>query len=111
MINPPMFSSSDSKDYLQQAFIKTIEESHGGEDVPIYANGPMAHLFTGVHQQTFIAHGMAYASCVGPNKGHCDGKNKPADPKPVPCGADRIVVNGVGMMVVLLVVLIRAIWS
>lgn len=46
-------------------------ETHGGEDVTIYASGPMAHLFTGTHEQTFIAHGMAYAACVGENQKHC----------------------------------------
>ena len=38
----------------------------------IYATGPMSHLFHGVHEQNYIAHVMAYASCVGPNTGHCD---------------------------------------
>jgi len=33
--------------------------------VAIYARGPMSHLFHGVHEQSYIAHVMAYASCVG----------------------------------------------
>ena len=40
-------------------------ETHGGEDVAIYARGPMSHLIHGVHEQSYIAHVMAYASCVG----------------------------------------------
>jgi alkaline phosphatase len=32
----------------------------------------MAHLFHGVHEQNYIAHVMAYASCVGQNKEHCE---------------------------------------
>ncbi|XP_046381396.2 alkaline phosphatase-like [Haliotis rufescens] len=47
-------------------------ETHGGEDVAIFAHGPMAHLFHGVHEQNYIPHVMAYASCVGINKKHCD---------------------------------------
>ena len=39
--------------------------------MPIFASGPMSHIFTGVHEQTFIAHGMAYAACIGRNKQHC----------------------------------------
>ena len=40
----------------------------------------MSHLFNGVHEQNYIAHAMAYASCVGTNKDHCsdngeDGKD------------------------------------
>ncbi|KAL8583360.1 hypothetical protein ACOMHN_035342 [Nucella lapillus] len=47
-------------------------ETHSGEDVGIFATGPMAHLFHGVHEQNYIAHAMAYAACVGSNKAHCD---------------------------------------
>ncbi len=28
--------------------------------------GPYAHLFHGVHEQTHIAHVMAYSACIGP---------------------------------------------
>ena len=47
-------------------------ETHAAEDVGIYATGPMSHLFHGVHEQNYIAHVMAYASCVGPNTQHCE---------------------------------------
>ena len=46
-------------------------ETHGGEDVAIFARGPMAHLFHGVHEQNYIAHVMAYASCVGRYRDKC----------------------------------------
>ena len=42
--------------------------SHGGEDVPIYAVGPMAHLIHTTHDQTHIANVMAYSACVGAYK-------------------------------------------
>ena len=57
--------------FKQDAIVPMKYESHGGEDVPIYAQGPMAHLFDGVHEQNYIAHAMAYASCVGLNIEHC----------------------------------------
>ncbi len=47
------------------------DESHGGEDVPIYSVGPMSHLLTGVHEENFIAHVMAYSACVGAYKDDC----------------------------------------
>ena len=50
-------------------------ETHGGEDVAIYASGPMSHLMHGVQEQHYIAHVMAYASCVGLNKMHCTDVN------------------------------------
>ncbi|XP_053378460.1 alkaline phosphatase-like [Mercenaria mercenaria] len=53
------------KDFRIQSGVKLDSETHAGEDVAIYAQGPMAHLFHGVHEQNYIAHVMAYASCVG----------------------------------------------
>lgn len=32
----------------------------------------MAHLFHSLHEQSYIAHVMAYASCVGSNLKHCE---------------------------------------
>ncbi|CAL1289807.1 unnamed protein product [Larinioides sclopetarius] len=61
------------KDYLQQATVPRSSATHGGEDVGVYAVGPMAHLFTGVYDQHYIAHAMAYAACIGRNKEHCGG--------------------------------------
>ncbi|XP_058466144.1 membrane-bound alkaline phosphatase-like [Malaya genurostris] len=40
-------------------------ETHGGEDVSVYASGPWAHLFTGTYEQNTIPHMMAYAACIG----------------------------------------------
>nr|QYL02844.1 alkaline phosphatase [Scylla paramamosain] len=56
------------KDFVPLAAVPTYpgSETHGGEDVAVYANGPMAHLFHRVHEQTYVAHVMAYASCIGP---------------------------------------------
>merc|ERR1712223_1953897 len=39
-------------------------ESHGGEDVSVYATGPMSHLLNGVYEQSFIADVMAYSACL-----------------------------------------------
>ncbi|XP_053202603.1 alkaline phosphatase-like isoform X2 [Panonychus citri] len=38
---------------------------HGGEDVALYSTGPMSHLFKGLHDQSYIAHVIAYSSCIG----------------------------------------------
>lgn len=48
------------------------DETHGGDDVAIFAHGPWAQLFTGVNEQNMIPHMMAYASCVGYGKTACD---------------------------------------
>ena len=48
-------------------------ESHGGDDVGIYAIGPYSHLFKSVHEQSYIAYVMSYSACIGPYKddSHC----------------------------------------
>lgn len=56
---------TSNMDYRQQSAVPLSSETHGGEDVAIYAQGPMSHLFHSVHEQHYIAHVMAYASCVG----------------------------------------------
>ena len=54
-------------------------ETHGGDDVGIFAKGPFSHLFHSVHEQTYIAHVMAYSSCIGPHRNakHCSIQSKP----------------------------------
>ena len=48
--------------YLQEAAIPTVGgETHSGEDVPIYADGPHAYLFRGTVEQNVIYHVMANA--------------------------------------------------
>lgn len=59
-------STANEFDYVQQAAVPLKSESHGGEDVAILAKGPMAHLFHGVQEQTYVAHAMAYAACLEP---------------------------------------------
>lgn len=46
-------------------------ETHGGEDVAVFARGPQAHLVHGVQEQTFVAHVMAFAACVEPYTTYC----------------------------------------
>uniref|UniRef100_A0A3B3RU29 alkaline phosphatase n=1 Tax=Paramormyrops kingsleyae TaxID=1676925 RepID=A0A3B3RU29_9TELE len=59
-------SIAGGTDYMQQAAVPLDSETHGSEDVAIFAQGPMAHLFHGVQEQSYIAHVMAYAACLEP---------------------------------------------
>lgn len=54
------------EEYMQQSAVPLDSETHGGEDVAIYAKGPMAHLIHGVKEQNYIAHVLAYAACLEP---------------------------------------------
>ncbi|NXT51412.1 PPBI phosphatase, partial [Pluvianellus socialis] len=59
-------SKAGDYNYQQQAAVPLDSETHGGEDVAILAKGPMAHLFHGVQEETYVAHVMAYAACLEP---------------------------------------------
>uniref|UniRef100_A0A336KWJ5 alkaline phosphatase n=1 Tax=Culicoides sonorensis TaxID=179676 RepID=A0A336KWJ5_CULSO len=60
--------------YFKLPYPSTIprrSETHGGEDVSIYAIGPWSHLFTGTLEQHTIPHFLAHASCIGPGTWTC----------------------------------------
>lgn len=61
--------------YQAQSAVPLKQETHGGEDVAVFAKGPMAHLLHGVHEQNYIPHVMAYASCIGQNQNHCNSRS------------------------------------
>ena len=52
---------TEQPDYLQECALPLSSETHGGEDVIVYADGPMAHLFRGVQEQNYIFHVMIHA--------------------------------------------------
>jgi alkaline phosphatase len=51
--------------YLQETVLPLDAETHGGEDVAIYATGPQAHLIHGVLEQNVIFHVMKAALLPG----------------------------------------------
>ncbi|KAK4874972.1 hypothetical protein RN001_014332 [Aquatica leii] len=55
----------EDPDYKYPSFVMLDSETHGGEDVGIFASGPWAHLFTGVTEQHVIPHILSYASRIG----------------------------------------------
>ncbi|HXX48457.1 MAG TPA: alkaline phosphatase [Myxococcota bacterium] len=59
----PDLTSTRAQDpnYLQESVVPLSAETHGGEDVPIYAGGPGALLFHGVQEQNFVFHAIAAA--------------------------------------------------
>jgi len=52
-------------EYRMKSASEVTQASHSGEDVPIYARGPMSHMFTGVNEQAYIGQAMKFATCVG----------------------------------------------
>ena len=59
----PDLSHVDTADpnYLQESAVPLDSETHGGEDVPLYAGGPGAQLFHGVQEQSYIYHALVAA--------------------------------------------------
>lgn len=53
------------KDYKFPSGVPLDSETHGGDDVAVFASGPWAHLFSGAYEQNFIPHAMGYAACIG----------------------------------------------
>lgn len=51
--------------FMFPASVPLDYETHGGDDVGVYAIGPWSHLFVGNYEQSFIFHAMMYASCMG----------------------------------------------
>ncbi|XP_068617876.1 membrane-bound alkaline phosphatase-like [Battus philenor] len=46
-------------------------ETHGGDDVAVFARGPQHAMFAGLYEQSQLPHLMAYAACVGPGAHAC----------------------------------------
>ena len=57
---------------LQTAGVPRAWATHGGEDVPVFAIGPLASvLFSGSVDQSYIPHAISYASCLGHYASRC----------------------------------------
>lgn len=62
----------ENVEFSAPATVPLNAETHGGEDVVVYAIGSYAHLFTGSMEQHEIPHFMAYAGCIGDGLTACD---------------------------------------
>lgn len=62
---------------LLQSAAPLSSETHGAEDVMIYARGPMSHLIHKTHDNSYIPYMMRYASCVGSDLRHCEKGTEP----------------------------------
>lgn len=65
------FIFTDSLNFTYPSLVPISRETHGGEDVAVFAHGPHSHLFTGHYEQNFIPHALAYAACIGPQLTAC----------------------------------------
>lgn len=61
----PLLLDYKNKEFAYPGILPLEKETHGGDDVVIYATGPWSHLFEGSIEQSALPHMMAYASCIG----------------------------------------------
>ncbi|XP_078696938.1 alkaline phosphatase-like isoform X1 [Branchiostoma floridae x Branchiostoma belcheri] len=96
--------NTTDKDYIQQSAVPMRYESHSGEDVSVFSDGPMAHLFRGLHEQSYVAHVMKYAACLGEYAETCQTSRAP------PCttsAADRRTWSGFALVSTFLVLVVK----
>lgn len=76
------FLLSDMLNHPDRRFMSglpLIDETHGGDDVGVYASGPWSHLFVGNYEQNNIPVAMAFAAKIGPyaeGDGKCSGSSR-----------------------------------
>ncbi|KAL6259664.1 hypothetical protein P5V15_009580 [Pogonomyrmex californicus] len=59
-------------DHSHTAGVPRAWATHGGEDVPVFAIGPLAGaLFSGSIDQSYIPHAIAYAACLAHHASRC----------------------------------------
>ena len=51
-------------DFIQELLVYLESETHGGEDLGIYAIGPWSHLFQGTVEENYTFHVMDFASGI-----------------------------------------------
>ncbi|CAG9774068.1 unnamed protein product [Ceutorhynchus assimilis] len=63
----PTITEIENKDFVWPATAPRQKETHGAEDVGVYAKGPWAHFFTGVMEQNVLPYLITLASCINPD--------------------------------------------
>lgn len=71
-LNNLQIISTENTQYKYPSLVPLTSETHGGDDVAIFARGPFSHLFTGVLEQNTIPHFMAFAACIGDGLTACN---------------------------------------
>ncbi len=56
------FTNTEDEGFFQEALVPLGSETHSGEDIALYAEGPWSHLFRRTHEQSFVYYVMEYAA-------------------------------------------------
>lgn len=60
--NDITFVDTEDEGFYQEVLVPLRLETHGGEEVVIYAGGPWSHLFHRTHEQYYIYQAMKHAA-------------------------------------------------
>ncbi|RZC39901.1 Alk phosphatase domain containing protein, partial [Asbolus verrucosus] len=83
-------TASEDRNQVHGSAVPRQWATHGGEDVPVYALGPLATtLFTGTFDQSYIPHAIAYSACLGEHRLRCQGIDNYTAPQ-VTCVAPEV---------------------
>ncbi|XP_050306488.1 alkaline phosphatase-like [Anthonomus grandis grandis] len=94
----PMNTSSavEDKNQVHGSAVPRQWGTHAGEDVPVYALGPLATtLFAGTFDQSYIPHAIAYSACIGEHRLRCKGLDNYAHPPVQNCTNPEVTSNSV----------------
>ncbi|XP_023951752.2 membrane-bound alkaline phosphatase-like [Bicyclus anynana] len=58
--------------------VPLASETHGSDDVPVFAWGAHHEMFSGLYEQSHVPHRMAYAGCFGGGPQACDAAAAPS---------------------------------
>ncbi|XP_049957901.1 membrane-bound alkaline phosphatase-like [Schistocerca serialis cubense] len=64
--------NTHGKDYAFPAMRPEATASHSGEDALVLSRGPCSHLLSGVFEQSYVPHAVAFATCVGDGATACN---------------------------------------
>ncbi|XP_022685809.1 alkaline phosphatase-like isoform X1 [Varroa jacobsoni] len=64
-------ASKETEGHRYPSMVNMTSGVHGGEDVPVFAIGPWAHLFVGAVEQSYLPYAIAYSACIGPFSHRC----------------------------------------
>ncbi|CAH0559240.1 unnamed protein product, partial [Brassicogethes aeneus] len=89
-------SATEDRNQVHASAVPRQWATHGGEDVPVYALGPLATtLFAGTFDQSYIPHAIAYSACLGEHRLRCQGLDNYTVPVPQMTGCVAPKISGV----------------
>ncbi|KAG5879688.1 hypothetical protein JTB14_006473 [Gonioctena quinquepunctata] len=96
-------SAAEDRNQVHGSAVPRQWATHGGEDVPVYALGPLATtLFTGTFDQSYIPHAIAYSACLGEHRLRCQGLDNYTVAHPANCASSEVSsVSAAGQPIVI----------